>query len=38
VPHLGMLNLLPEAHVLHLGLFREKVYNKPIIMYYASQY
>lgn len=22
---LGMLNLIPEAHVLHLGLFREKV-------------
>ncbi|KAM3582035.1 hypothetical protein VKS41_005469 [Umbelopsis sp. WA50703] len=29
----GMLNLLPEAHVLHLGLFREKISLQPVEYY-----
>ncbi|CAO3676661.1 unnamed protein product [Umbelopsis vinacea] len=29
----GMLNLIPEAHVLHLGLFREKISLQPVEYY-----
>ncbi|CAO3684037.1 unnamed protein product [Umbelopsis ramanniana] len=29
----GMLNLIPEAHVLHLGLFREKMSLQPVEYY-----
>ncbi|KAG2179031.1 hypothetical protein INT43_001880, partial [Umbelopsis isabellina] len=29
----GMLKLLPEAHVLHLGLFREKISLQPVEYY-----